>query len=154
MIQVTERLVDVLNSNKAVLHTYPITIGAPNVTSNDTAYETKAAEAAAHAQLVPDADLKNLTTRMHVSRGGALAPYGDDRSVLSETKQSLDEVVRERAYLLWEKDGCPHDRSEEYWHLAHDQRLRERAYVLWRQEGCPEGRAEEQWHRSRQCETP
>ena len=74
--------------------------------------------------------------------------------MLSETKQSLDQVVRERAYLLWEKDGCPHDRSEEYWHLAHDQRLRERAYVLWRQEGCPEGRAEEQWHRSRRCETP
>ena len=37
-------------------------------------------------------------------------------SVLSETKQSLDQVVRERA-ILWEKDGCPHDRSEEYWHL-------------------------------------
>jgi hypothetical protein len=36
--------------------------------------------------------------------------------VLSETKLSLDQIVRERAYLLWEKDGCPHDRSEEYWH--------------------------------------
>jgi hypothetical protein len=149
-----ERLVDVLNSNKAVLHTYPITVGAPNIIPDDTEYKAKAVKAAAHAQLVPDADLKSLTTRMHVSRGGALAPYGDDRGMLSETKQGLDQVVRERAYLLWEKDGCPDGRAEEYWHRAHDQRLRERAYVLWQQEGCPEGRAEEQWHQSRQFETP
>jgi hypothetical protein len=45
-------------------------------------------------------------------------------------KRSLDQIVRERAYLLWEKDGCPHGCAEEYWHRAHDQRLRERAYVL------------------------
>jgi hypothetical protein len=149
-----ERLVDVLNSNKAVLHTYPITIGAPDIIPNDTEYEAKAVKAAAYAQLVPDAALTSLTTRMHVGRGGALAPYGDDRGILSETKQGLDQIVRERAYLLWEKDGCPHGRAEEYWHSAHDQRLRERAYVLWQQEGRPEGRAEEQWHQSRQFEMP
>src|ERR1700686_5631478 len=114
-----ERLVDVLNGNKAVLHTYPITIGAPNIIPNDTEYRAKAVKAAAHAQLVPDANLKSLTTRMHAGRGGALAPYGDDRGTLSETK-----VVRERAYLLWERDGCPHGRAEEYWHRAQDQRLR------------------------------
>ena len=111
-------------------------------------------KAAAHAQLVPDANLNGLTTRMHVSRGGALAPYGDDRGMLSETEQGLDQVVRERAYLLREKDGCPHGRAEEYWHRAHDQHLRERAYILWQQEGCSEGRAEEQWHQSRQFEMP
>jgi hypothetical protein len=149
-----ERLVDVLNSNKTVLHTYPITIGAPNIIPNDTEYKGKAMRAAAHAQSVPDANLNGLTTRMHVSRGGALAPYGDDRGMLSETKQGLDQVVRERAYLLWEKDGCPHGRAEEYWHRAHDQHLRERAYILWQQEGCSEGRAEEQWHQSRQFEMP
>ena len=149
-----ERLVDVMNSNKTVLHTYPITIGAPNIIPDDTEYKVKAMKAAAHAQLVPDANLNGLTTRMHVSRGGALAPYGDDRGMLSETKQGLDQVVRERAYLLWEKDGCPHGRAEEYWHRAHDQHLRERAYILWQQEGCSEGRAEEQWHQSRQFEMP
>jgi hypothetical protein len=103
-----ERLVDVLNGNRAVLHTYPITIGTQNIVPNDTVYRAKAVKAAAHAQLVPDADLKSLTTRMHVSRGGALAPYGDCRGMLSETKQGLDQVVRERAYLLWEEAGCPH----------------------------------------------
>jgi hypothetical protein len=31
-----ERLVDVLNGNRAVLHTYPITIGTQNIVPNDT----------------------------------------------------------------------------------------------------------------------
>ena len=75
-----ERLVDVLNSSKAaVIHTFPITIGGLDIASKEAEYEEKALKAAAHAQLVPDADLKGLTTRMHVSRGGALEPYGDDR---------------------------------------------------------------------------
>jgi hypothetical protein len=30
-----------------------------------------------------------------------------------------------------------------------DQHLRERAHVLWQQEGRPEGREEEYWHRLR-----
>ena len=79
-----------------------------------------------------------------------LEPFGDDRDVLSQTKRGLDQVVRERAYLLWEMDGCPHGGADEYWNRAHDQHLRERAYVLWQQEGCPEGRADEYWHRT--CE--
>ena len=37
---------------------------------------------------------------MHVSRGGPLAT-----NVMSETKQGLDQVVRERAYLLWEMEA-------------------------------------------------
>jgi hypothetical protein len=100
-----ERLVDVMNSNKTVLHTYPITIRAPNITPNDTEYKAKAMKAAAHAQLVPDANLNDLTTRMHVSRGGALAPYGDDRGMLSETKQGLDQVMRERNRPPKRRDG-------------------------------------------------
>lgn len=148
-----ERMVDVLNSKETVLHTYPITIGGPNIALDDTEYKAKASEAAAHAQLVPDADLKGLTTRMHVDRGGALAPYGDSRGTLSETERGLDQVVRERAYVLWQQDGSPHGRAEEYWHLAHDQHLRERAYVLWQQEGCPEGRAHQHWYQTCQFET-
>jgi hypothetical protein len=64
-----ERLVDVLHSSRsAVLHTFPITIGGSDIASNDAEYEEKALKAAAYAQLVPDADLNCLTTRMHVSR--------------------------------------------------------------------------------------
>ena len=142
-----ERLVDVSGSNRTVLHTFPITLSGSDgeVMPKDTEYEEKALRAAAHAQLVPDADLEDLTTRMHASRSGQLEPFGDDRDVLSQTKRGLDQVVRERAYLLWEMDGCPHGGADEYWHRAHDQHLRERAYVLWQQEGCPAGQADEHW---------
>jgi Protein of unknown function (DUF2934) len=149
----SERMVDVLSGNNTVLHTYPITVGVSDVPAKDAEYEMKASKAAAHAQLVPDADLKRLTTRMHVSRSGALAPYGDDRDTLSETEQALEQAVRERAYFLWQRDGSPHGREAEYWHIAHDQHIRERAYVLWQQEGCQEGRADEYWHRTCEFET-
>jgi hypothetical protein len=151
----TERLVDVVGSNNVALHTFPITLGDSDgpAVPKDADYERKALKAAAHAQLLPDADLKHLTTRMHVSRGGPLEPFGDDLDVSSQTKRGLDQVVRERAYLLWETDGCSHGGADEYWHRAHEQHLRERAYVLWQQEGCPEGRADEHWHRTQEFES-
>jgi hypothetical protein len=33
------------------------------------------------------------------------------------------------------------------------QHLRERAYFLWQQDGCPEGRADEHWQQSCEFET-
>ncbi len=147
-----ERLVDVLNSDKTVVHTFPITVGGPDKASKDGEYEEKALNAAGHAHLVADADLKGLSTRMHVARRGPLAPYGDDRHVLSQTKQQLDQVVRERAYFLWQQECCPEGRADEHWHRAHDQHLRERAYFLWEREGRPEERADEHWHGTREFE--
>jgi hypothetical protein len=145
----TERLVDVLDSRKTVVHTFPITLSGPDA-STAAQYEDKALQAAAYAQIVPNDDLHGLTTRMHVSRGGALAPYGDDRDVMSQTKQDLEQAVRESAYFLWQGDGCPEGRADEYWQRADEQHLRERAYFLWQQEGCPEGRANEHWRLTRQ----
>lgn len=142
-----ERLVDVLDCRGAVLHTYPITLGELGDTTDDAQYIAKALEAAAHGRLVPDADLATLTARMHVSRRGQISPYGDDLERNSETKTGLEQSVRELAYLLWDQDGRPDGRAEEYRHRALDQHLRERAYVLWQQEGSPEGRADEFWRR-------
>lgn len=143
----TECLVDVLDGNGQVLHTYPITLEGPDNSEAD--YKNKALQAARHGQLVPDADLGSLTARLHRSHGGRLQPYGDDVSTSSETKLGLDQAVRERAYSLWEQDGRPEHRAEEYWHRALDQHLRERAYVLWQQEGSPEGGADDYWRRLR-----
>ena len=148
-----ERLVDVSTSSETVLHTFPITLEDLGVPLTDADYRAKALRAAGYAQLVPDEDLKCLTTKMHVGRSGPLEPYGDGRNVLSQTKRGLDQVVRERAYLLWELDGRPHGLAEEFWHRAHEQHLRERAYVLWQQEGCPAGRADEYWHRTKDFES-
>jgi Protein of unknown function (DUF2934) len=141
----TERLVDVIDSRGAVLHTYPVTLGEAGTAADDCDYQAKALEAAAQGRLVPDAELGTLTARMHTSRGGQMAPYGDDVEKSSETKLGLEQAVRERAYLLWETNGRPDGRAEEFWHRALDEHLRERAYVLWQQEGCPEGREEEYW---------
>jgi len=144
----TERLVDVLRDHQSILHTFPVTISDPNLASSDGPYEAKALEAAALAQLVPTADLNHLTSRMHVSRGGPLKPFGDDRPVTLQTPESVDQAIRERAYLLWRQDGSPFGRAEEYWHRAHEQHLREGAYALWHLEGRPEGRANEHWRRA------
>jgi hypothetical protein len=147
----SERLVDVL-SRGVVLHTFPITLGELGKTAEDADYEAKALAAAAHEQLVPDAELGTLMARIHVCRRGQMAPFGDHLAGDSETKVGLERIVRERAHSLWEQDGRPERRSDEYWHRALDERLRERAYVLWQQEGSPEGRADEHWRRVRDFE--
>jgi hypothetical protein len=142
----TERLVDVIDKNGNVIHTYPITL--PDADDIDDAnHKAKALEAAAHGRLVPNVDLESLTAAMHVGRSGPMEPFGDNVAVNSQTKAGLERVVRERAYLLWEQDGRPAERAEEYWHRALSEHLRERAYLLWQQEGSPEGRADEHWRR-------
>ena len=145
-----ERLVDVEKQGSKLLHTFPVTIGAPAV--GEHAFKEKALEAAANAKLVPNEELENLNAKMHVSRGGQLTPFGDPHGVLAETKAGLDQVVRERAYLLWEQAGSPEGRADEFWHEAQHQRFCERAYALWEREGCPEGNSDEHWSRTRAFE--
>jgi Protein of unknown function (DUF2934) len=149
----TERLIDVLNSKGTVIHTYPVTLGERGQEASDAEYEAKALEAAAHGALVPNAELAGLTARVHVSRGGQLANYDDSVDSGSETRADLQQDVRTRAYLLWEQDGRPEGRAEEYWQRALDEHLRIRAYALWQQEGSPEGRADEYWYRLCEFET-
>jgi hypothetical protein len=98
-----ERLVDVEKQGSKLLHTFPVTISAPAV--EEEAFKEKALEAAGNAQLVPNEELDGLNAKMHVSRGGQLTPFGDPHGVLAETKVGLDQVVRERACLLWEQAG-------------------------------------------------
>jgi hypothetical protein len=147
--EMAQRLVDVLNSGGSVIHTYPVTIDGD---ADDADYEAKALEAAAHGRLVKNAELGSLTARMHISRSGPMAPFGDKAAGDSETKAGLEQAVRERAYFLWEQDGFRDGRAEEYWRRALDQHIRERAYALWQREGSPEGRADEYWHRLREFE--
>src|ERR1700729_895390 len=93
-----ERLVDIEKQGSKVLHTFPVTISAP---AEEQAFKEKALEAAGNAKLVPNDELDSLNAKMHISRGGQLIPFGDPHGVLAETKAGLDQVVRERAYLLW-----------------------------------------------------
>jgi hypothetical protein len=147
-----ERLVDVKKSRVKHLHTFPISISDPPAEAADEAFKRKALEAAANAHLVPNSQLGELEAVMHVDRGGPITQCGDTCGIMTETKPGLDQVVRERAYLLWEQAGRATQSSEKFWHQAQQERFRERAYALWEREGCPDGRSEEHWHRTREFE--
>ena len=145
-----ERLIDVVKDEHMVLHTFPVE--APDPEPAEVKFHEKALSAATHAQLVPAEELGKLSTRNHVSRGGSLEPYGDGCDVSTETKASLEESVRERAYYLWEQAGRPEGSQEEFWHQAREEHFRERAYRLWEYEGRPEGHADRHWHWTRDYE--
>ncbi|HEY0182398.1 MAG TPA: DUF2934 domain-containing protein [Rhodopila sp.] len=144
-----ERLVDLITNQGNVLHTCPVE--APDLASEDEV-KAKAMNVVA-PKLVPDDEIKGLTPRMHVSRGGPVVPYGDDRHILSGTRQGLEKVVGERAYFLWQNESCPDGRAEDHWQRALDEHLRQRAYFIWQDEGQPEGQAAEHWRRSCAFET-
>ena len=55
-----KRLVDVLDSKGLVIHTYPITLDESGGAATEVQFKAKALEAAAHGQLVPDAELGSL----------------------------------------------------------------------------------------------
>ena len=105
-----ERLVDIEKRGSRLLHTFPVTTSASP--TEEGPFKQKALEAAANAKLVPNEELESLEARIHAGRGGQLTPFGDPHGVLAETKEGLDQVVRERAYLLWEQAGCPEGRTE------------------------------------------
>lgn len=142
-----ERLVDV-KSGERILHTFPVTTSDQTAEVGEDGFKSKALDAAANAELVPNRDLDTLSAHMHVSRSGPLEPNGDPHGVLAETTAGLDQVVRERAFLLWEQADRPDGSAEEFWHRAQHQRWCERAYALWEREGCPQGRAAEHWYRT------
>ena len=144
-----ERLVDVLLRDRILVHTYPVTADG----LDDAACRDKAAKAAAYAGLVPEAELEGLTTRIHVERGGPLTPYGDHRDILSQTRRSFEQSVRERAYLIWVQENCPAGAADDHWCRARDYHLRERAYHLWEREGRPDGQADQHWQETSEFET-
>ena len=63
----TARNVDVMDKAGKVLHTYPITVGAPNAAPNDSEYASAALSAARTAKLVPETDFSSLKTRVHAA---------------------------------------------------------------------------------------
>jgi hypothetical protein len=147
-----ERLVDVKKKGAAVLHTFPVTVSNPPAATEEEVFKQKALEAAAHAKLVPNEELERLDANMHVSRSGPLEPYGDPLGVLAETKEGLDQFVRENAYIAWELAGRPDGRADEFWHEAQHHRFCERAYALWEREDHPDGMADDHWYRTRAFE--
>jgi hypothetical protein len=40
---------------------------------------------------------------------------------------NMDEVIRARAYAIWEQEGCPHGRDLDHWQRARSELNAERA---------------------------
>ena len=92
-----------------------------------------------------------MNAKMHVARGGQLTPYGDPHGVLAETKSGLDQVVRERAYLLGSRRVGQMVAPMLLASSAASALLRARLRA-WEREGRPEGKADEHWFRTRAFE--
>lgn len=148
-----ERLVDIKIGERLV-HTFPVAVSDQSAAQGDEAFKKKALEAAANAEVVPIQELGALQASMHISRSGPLEPDPDPLSVTAETKKGLEQAVRERAYMLWERAGRPQGKADEFWYEARHQRLCERAHALWEREGRPNGKADEHWYRMINFETP
>ena len=113
-----ECLVDVLNSRNTVLHVFSIPVENQDGTPKVVDTEQEALKLAASTHLVSEEEAKHLHVRPHVERGGQLTPYGD---VLEDQRRCLEKIqqrVRERAYFLWEREGCAEHQADEYWHRA------------------------------------
>ena len=39
---------------------------------------------------------------------------------MTNEKDEQEELIRQRAYLLWDLEGRPEGRDEEYWHRARE----------------------------------
>ncbi len=107
-----ECLVDVLNARDTVLHVLPV------VVENAASAPQEALKAAGGLHLVPEAEADGLHARVHVSRGGQLAPFGDALVTRQQSQARTEQHVRTHAYFLWQAAGCPDNRAEEHWHRA------------------------------------
>lgn len=47
--------------------------------------------------------------------------------------------LKERAYFIWQREGCPEGRALDNWLEAKREEIRLRAYCIWEREGRPEG---------------
>ncbi len=113
-----ECLVDVLNARDTVLHVFPIAVEDQEGVPKDAGCVQEALKTATDLHLVPEAEMEGLHARMHVSRGGQLTPFGDVLEVRRQSQERTEQRIRERAYFLWQQEGCPKNRAEEHWHRA------------------------------------
>ena len=114
-----ECLIDILNGRNTVLHVFPIVL--ENADDQGVADpEGKALQLAAVMRLVPEKETEGLHARPHVSRGGPLTPYGDVVETRCQMLERAEQRIRERAYFLWQHEGCPGNRADEHWHQARE----------------------------------
>ncbi len=60
---------------------------------------------------------------------------GNDEDEYDDLSADDREAVRDTAYFLWEQEGRPEGRAEEFWQRALEQFRRGRDYGAWFEEG-------------------
>ena len=113
-----ECLIDVLDAKGTVLHVFPVDLENQDGTPKAVDPEQEALKLAATVQLVPETKASTLQARPHVSRGGPLTPYGDVLETRHQQLERVEQRIRERAYFLWQQEGCPENQADAHWHRA------------------------------------
>lgn len=113
-----ECLIDVLNARNTVVHVFPIPVENQDGTPRPVNPEQEALELAVAMQIVPETE--PLQARPRVCRGGPLLPYGDLVEIKHEMCERAEQPIRERAYFLWQQEGCSENRADEHWHKARE----------------------------------
>jgi hypothetical protein len=67
-----------------------------------------------------DRSLSNsmLAIRLRCSHGEGSALELREELHMSDSEQDMETRIRKRAYALWDQDGRPEGRTEEYWEKA------------------------------------
>ena len=113
-------LIDVLNARDTVLHVFPIPVEDQDGTPKAVDPEREALRLAALMQLVPETETAALQARRHVGRAGPLTPYSDVLEIRLQKWDRIEQRIRERAYFLWQDEGCPDNRAIEHWCQARE----------------------------------
>lgn len=65
-------------------------------------------------------------------------PQQPQKRAHSREDEAFREAVRKTAYFLWEQDGRPHGRHDDYYLKALELHRRERTYDGWLEDGPEE----------------
>lgn len=89
----TEHLVDVLNARDTVLTVIPVAMDDQEGHLKETECLQEALDTAAGLHLVPDDEMEGMHARMHVGRGGQLAPVADVLKIRQDAQERAERGV-------------------------------------------------------------
>ena len=89
----TEHLVDVLNARETVLSVIPVALDGKDGDPKEADCLQEALKTAADLHLVPDTEVEGMQARMHVGRGGQLAPVADVLKIRQDAQERAEQGV-------------------------------------------------------------
>ena len=111
-------LIDVLNVRNTLLHVFSIPVEDEEGNPKSVDPQHEALRLAVLLQLVPDREADGLHARPHVSRGGALQPFGDVLRARRQLEERVERHVPRRVNFVPLQRGCPKNWAEDQWQWA------------------------------------